>query len=171
MPEITNDKYKRYCEEYHCDLNRIGAVIRTGCWKHRDRETGKEVELDPTNPEHRLTASTIASRLMLKPEIIIRVNELERARNQHVRLEATRIVERFQHVAFDFEPDVGPTWKEVILAAKELAKMDGTLYSENNKQRADAVGEMFKSIFSTKDELPKNGRAEPTTPDSAETCG
>jgi len=166
MPALSDDRYERFCNEYHVDLNRIGAVIRTGCWKYKDPTTEKQVDMDPANPAHRNTASAIASRLLLRPEIIIRVNELERARNQHVRLEAVRISERFIHVAFDFEPEDGPTWKEILLAAKELAKFDGTLYSENNKQRADAVGTMFKSIFSTKDELPKNGRTEPTTPDS-----
>ena len=171
MPKLDNNKYERFCEEVHVDLNRVEAVIRTGCYKHTDKVTGEPVVMDRTNREHRLTASTIASRLMLKPEIIIRVNELEAARNQYCRLAAVRITERFQHVAFDFEPDEGPSWKEIILAAKELAKFDGTLYSENNKQRADAVGEMFKSIFSTKDDLPKNGRTEPTTSDPAETCG
>ena len=171
MPKLDNNKYERFCEEFHIDLNRVEAVIRTGCWQHKDKDTGDPVVMDRTNREHRLTASCIASRLMLKPEIIIRVNELEAARSQYCRLEAARISERFQHVAFDFEPDEGPSWKEIILAAKELAKFDGTLYSENNKQRADAVGEMFKSIFSTKDDLPKNGRTEPTTPDSTEACG
>jgi len=171
MPKLANDKYERFCEELHIDLNRVEAVIRTGCWKHKDKYSDEMQVMDRTNREHRLTASCIASRLMLKPEIIIRVNELEAARSQHCRLEAVRITDRFQHIAFDFEPDEGPGWKEIILAAKELAKFDGGLYSENNKQRADAVGEMFKSIFSTKDDLPKNGRTEPTTPDSAETCG
>jgi hypothetical protein len=170
MPAISEPKYERFCNEYHVDCNRVEAVIRCGCWYHRI-QNAKPEPLDRTKPAHRVTASTIASRLMLKPEIIIRINELEKARNQYVRLNAARIVERFQHVAFDYQPDEGPGWKEIIAAAKELAKMDGTLYSENNKQRADAVGEMFKSIFSTKDDLPKNGRTEPTTPDSTETCG
>ena len=165
MPALTEDRYERFCNEFHVDCNRIEAVIRTNCWYYRIKDE-RPIPLDRNIPEHRVQASTIASRLMLKPEIIIRVRELEQARNQHVRLNATRIVDRFQHVAFDFQPDEGPTWKEIIAAAKELAKMDGTLYSEDHKQRADAVGEMFKGIFGTKDDLPKNGREETDTPDS-----
>ena len=166
MPSLSEDKYERFANEYHIDCNRIAAVMRSGCWDYHDTKTDKHETFDPRIPEHRNRASAIASRLMLDPLVIIRINELEKARNQHVRLSAVRIVERFQHVAFDFQPEEGPTWKEVIAAAKELAKFDGTLYSENNKQRADAVGEMFKSVMATKDELPKHGRTEPTPPDS-----
>jgi hypothetical protein len=171
-------KKERFCQEIHIDMNRIEAVIRTGCWKAEDSMTGEKVTLDPKNADHRTKASAIASRLMLDPEVIIRINELESMRNLYVKLEATRIRERFQHVAFDFEPDEGPSWKEVIAAAKELAKFDGTLYVEDNKQRADAIGKMFNDIFATKDDLPKLGNAEetdgsgePDTQDSAEACG
>jgi len=166
MPALIDEKLERFCNEFHVDCNRIEAVIRTGCWKYHDTATDRWHDLDPKKSEHRNRASAIASRLMLDPIVIIRVKELESARNQHVRLSAVRIVERFEHVAFDFEPEDGPSWKEIIAAAKELGKMDGSVYSEDNKQRVDAVAQMYGSIFGTKDDLPKNGRTEPATPDS-----
>ena len=165
MAALIEEKHERFCNEFHTDCNRVEAVIRCGCWYYRVRDDAP-VPLDRNIAAHRVQASTIASRLMLKPTIILRIRELEQARNQHVRLSAVRIVEKFQHVAFDFQPEEGVTWKEIISAAKELAKMDGTLYSENNKQRADAVGEMFKSVMNVKDDLPKNGRTEPNSTDS-----
>ena len=166
MAALIDKKLERFCNEFHVDCNRIAAIMRTECWKYHNPITEEYETFDPDIPAHRNRASAIASRLMLDPIVITRINELEHARNQHVRLSAVRIVEKFQSIAFDHEPEEGPTWKEIISAAKELAKMDGTLYSENNKQRADAVGEMFKSVMNVKDDLPKNARTEPTSTDS-----
>jgi len=174
MPALTDNQKERFCQEYTIDLNRIEATIRTGCWTFED-EVGEKIKLNTKIQDHRNKASAIAARLMLDPEVILRVNELESQRNLYVKLDAARIRERFQHIAFNFEPSEGPSWKEVIAAAKELAKFDGTLYSEDNKQRGDAVGKMFNEIFATKDDLPKmgiqDGSNEPDTPGSAQTCG
>lgn len=172
MPKIPNEKHERFCQEIHVDLNRIEAVIRTGCWYDTDPETGRKLgPLLPDNKKHRAKASAIASRLMLDPIVICRVNELEAQRNHYVHLDGKRILERIMHVAFDFEPEDGPGWKDIVQALKELAKFDGTLYAADNQQRADAVGTMFKQIFDTTDGLPKNGRSDPDTQDSAETGG
>jgi len=175
MPALTDPRKERFCQEFHIDKNRIEAVIRTGCWKYEDPNTGWKVELDPTDQTHRNKASVVAARLMLDPEVIIRTNELESMRNVFVAYDATRIRDRVNHILFDFEPEEKPTWKDILLAAEKAAKFDGTLYKADNNQRADAMTKMFNDIFETKDDLPKmgtqDGSNEPDTPGSAQTCG
>jgi len=170
MPKLSDPKLERFANEYHVDINRIDAIMRCGCWKYHDTTTDKYEEFDPKNKEHRNRASAIASRLLMDPQVIIRFNELEDAKAQHIRIKAVRLLDHHVHVLCDFTPELPPTYKDQHCAAQEIAKLSN-FYAEDNKSRADAVGEMFKSIFSTKDDLPKNGRTEPTTPDPAETCG
>jgi len=107
--------------------------------------------MDRTNREHRLTASCIASRLMLKPEIIIRVNELEAARNQHCRLEATRVVEWHRHIVFDFTPEDEPTWNHQLAAANQLAKFMN-MFAEDDNRKAKTLAAAMKEILQDGDD-------------------
>lgn len=158
--------HERYCQEYIIDLNRIAAIMRTECYKAREYErdedgnlTGEyeEVRMDPANARHRRIASSIGSKLHSYPQVVDRIAELKLERKWRRTIEREEILERLRHIAFDFDLDHEPTYTEQLAALEKLAR-HANIYSEENKDRHDAVGEMFKTIFGTADDLPRNQR-------------
>lgn len=149
MPQLSDAKKERYCNEYHIDCNRVNAVLRTGCWPELDSE-------NPT-PDDRQRASTIASRLHADPLIITRIRELERARGHRAQIYATKYLMKLDAIVDAMEPTEKPTYKDVISAADKLLRHLGE-YAEDNKQKDAAAEEMFRRIMGKEDVLPSQAK-------------
>lgn len=86
MPELSNPKRERFCQEFLVDLNATKAAIRSGYGKG--------------------TARQIGSRMLTKVDIQDRIAELQADRSERLRITQDRVLQELAAIAFSSLGDI-----------------------------------------------------------------